>query len=75
MAESETPETQQRPIVRLGLFLISHSLLFGFVCCTAGVVALLLLPVLAKNTYISENTLMSWFSESHALRSGRIRGK
>ncbi|KAF3444604.1 hypothetical protein FNV43_RR14296 [Rhamnella rubrinervis] len=58
MAESETPRTKQRPIVRLGLFLISHSLLFSVVCCAAGVVALLLLPVLAKNTYISENALM-----------------
>ena len=27
-------------------------------CCTAGVLALFLLPVLAKNTYIFENALM-----------------
>lgn len=27
-------------------------------CCIAGFVTLLLLPVLAKNTYISENALM-----------------
>lgn len=47
-----------RPIVRLGIFLISHSLLVSVVCCTAGVLALLLLPLLAKNTYISENALM-----------------
>ncbi|KAH7529213.1 hypothetical protein FEM48_Zijuj05G0160700 [Ziziphus jujuba var. spinosa] len=37
---------------------LSHSLLFSIVCCTAGVLPLLLLPVLAKNTYISENALM-----------------
>nr|XP_048327222.1 glycosylphosphatidylinositol anchor attachment 1 protein-like isoform X2 [Ziziphus jujuba var. spinosa] len=58
MAEREAPRTKQRPIVRLGIFFISHSLLFSVVCCTAGVLALLLLPVLAKNTYISENALM-----------------
>ncbi|PON32582.1 GPI transamidase component Gaa, partial [Trema orientale] len=60
MAENETPtpRPKQRPIVRLGIFLISHSFLFSVVCCTAGVVALLLLPILAKSTYISENALM-----------------
>lgn len=47
-----------RPIVRLGILLISHSLLLSVVCCTAGVLTLLLLPLLAKNTYISENALM-----------------
>ncbi|KAM6548686.1 hypothetical protein CsatB_020362 [Cannabis sativa] len=61
MAANETPpppKSKQRPIVRLGIFLISHSFLFSVVCCAAGVVALLLLPILAKNTYISENALM-----------------
>ncbi|XP_047972677.1 glycosylphosphatidylinositol anchor attachment 1 protein-like isoform X1 [Salvia hispanica] len=47
-----------RPIIRIGLFLISHSLLVSIICCVAGVLTLLLLPVLAKNTYISENALM-----------------
>ncbi|XP_042001443.1 glycosylphosphatidylinositol anchor attachment 1 protein-like isoform X1 [Salvia splendens] len=47
-----------RPIIRIGLFLISQSLLVSIICCVAGVLALLLLPVLAKNTYISENALM-----------------
>ncbi|KAJ4832904.1 hypothetical protein Tsubulata_048204 [Turnera subulata] len=56
--KAEPPKTKTRPIVRIGIFLISHSLLASVVCCTAGVVALLLLPVLAKNTYISENALM-----------------
>ncbi|KAJ9152859.1 hypothetical protein P3X46_026371 [Hevea brasiliensis] len=56
--EKETPKMKPRPIVRLGIFLISHSFLVSVVCCTAGVLALLLLPVLAKNTYISENALM-----------------
>lgn len=56
--ETETPKMKPRPIVRLGIFLISHSLLVSVVCCTAAVLALLLLPLLAKNTYISENALM-----------------
>ncbi|XP_052195542.1 uncharacterized protein LOC127803388 [Diospyros lotus] len=58
MVESEPPKPKPRPIVRIGIFLISHSLLVSVVCCTGGVLALLLLPVLAKNTYISENALM-----------------
>ncbi|XP_057464464.1 uncharacterized protein LOC130754302 isoform X1 [Actinidia eriantha] len=58
MAESEAPKPKPRPIVRIGIFLISHSLLLSVLCCTAGVLGLLLLPVLAKNTYISENALM-----------------
>ncbi|XP_021813616.1 glycosylphosphatidylinositol anchor attachment 1 protein [Prunus avium] len=62
-SESVTPaipraRPKPRPIVQLGIFLISHSLLFSVVFSTAGVLALLLLPVLAKNTYISENALM-----------------
>ncbi|KAI3463034.1 hypothetical protein Pfo_019697 [Paulownia fortunei] len=59
MAETEPIiKPKPRPIIRIGLFLISHSLLVSVVCCTAGIFALLLLPVLAKNTYISENALM-----------------
>ncbi|KAM7506583.1 hypothetical protein LguiA_017036 [Lonicera macranthoides] len=59
MAKSEAAvEVKPRPIIRIGFFIISHSLLVSVVCCTAGVLALLLLPVLAKNTYISENALM-----------------
>ncbi|KAL1104469.1 hypothetical protein V6Z11_D04G067800 [Gossypium hirsutum] len=54
----EKPKPRVRPIVRLGIFLISHSFHVSVVCCTAGVLALFLLPVLAKNTYISENALM-----------------
>lgn len=90
-SENEAPKVKLRPIVRLGMFLISHSHLlryprtyfslflhsfihsfialililvwcffcfFSVVCCTAGVLTLLLLPLLAKNTYISENALM-----------------
>ncbi|GKV37225.1 hypothetical protein SLEP1_g45282 [Rubroshorea leprosula] len=56
--EKETPKPKPRSIVRLGIFLISHSFLVSVVCSTAGVLALLFLPVLAKNTYISENALM-----------------
>ncbi|CAH9142778.1 unnamed protein product [Cuscuta epithymum] len=58
MAESEPTNPKPRPIIRIGLLLISHSLLVSVVCCTSGVVALLFLPVLAKNTYFSENALM-----------------
>ncbi|KAL6135801.1 hypothetical protein ACLB2K_068026 [Fragaria x ananassa] len=62
MAEPETEpnasKSKRRPIVRLGIFLISHSFFFSLVLSTAAVLALLLLPVLAKNTYISENSLM-----------------
>ncbi|KAH7858076.1 hypothetical protein Vadar_019760 [Vaccinium darrowii] len=62
MVESEPLKPKPRPIVRIGIVLISHSLLVSVICCTAGVVALLLLTVLvsvvAKNTYISENALM-----------------
>lgn len=47
-----------RPIIRIGLFIISHSTLVSIVCCVTGVLALLLLPVLAKTTYFSENALM-----------------
>ncbi|XP_042515688.1 glycosylphosphatidylinositol anchor attachment 1 protein isoform X2 [Macadamia integrifolia] len=55
---TQTPKMKPRPIVRIGIFLISHSFFVCVVCCTAGIVALLLLPVLAKSTYISENALM-----------------
>ncbi|KAL3636642.1 hypothetical protein CASFOL_018941 [Castilleja foliolosa] len=59
MAETETViKPKPRPIIRIGLFLISHSHLVSLVCCAAGIAALLLLPILAKNTYISENALM-----------------
>ncbi|XP_047334023.1 glycosylphosphatidylinositol anchor attachment 1 protein-like isoform X1 [Impatiens glandulifera] len=59
MAEVVEPlRPKSRPIVRIGIFLISHSTLLSVVCFAAGVLALLLLPVLAKKTYISENALM-----------------
>ncbi|XP_010492962.1 PREDICTED: glycosylphosphatidylinositol anchor attachment 1 protein isoform X2 [Camelina sativa] len=47
-----------RPIVQLGIFLVAHSPVFSVVFSAAGVLALLILPLLAKNTYISENALM-----------------
>ncbi|ESQ41923.1 hypothetical protein EUTSA_v10012831mg [Eutrema salsugineum] len=53
-----SPKIKPRPIVQLGIFLISHSPVFSVVFSVAGVMALLLLPLLAKNTYISENALM-----------------
>ncbi|KAM7280013.1 hypothetical protein ACFE04_007147 [Oxalis oulophora] len=52
------PVARQRPIVRLGIFLISHSLIVSVLCCISAIISLLLLPVLAKNTYISENALL-----------------
>lgn len=47
-----------RPIVRLVVLLMSHRVIVSFLCCFAAVIALLLLPALAKNTYFSENALM-----------------
>lgn len=47
-----------RPIVRLARLMIAHSLLVSVLCCSSGILALLLLPVLAKNTYVSENALI-----------------
>ncbi|CAJ1946665.1 unnamed protein product [Sphenostylis stenocarpa] len=56
--ENSSAKPRVRPIVRIGIFLISHSNIVSLICFLAGVLALLLLPVLAKNTYISENALM-----------------
>lgn len=84
-----SPKIKPRPIVQLGIFLISHSPVFRLTCfrhhfasqcllvsmfwlrwwcysvvfSAAGVMALLLLPLLAKNTYISENALMPGLNE------------
>ena len=88
LAEQET-QPKPRLIVRLGVFLASHRILFRFtilspsccslnpsfhpfsfpkltihhfpvsvLCCSAGIITLLLLPSLAKNTYLSENALI-----------------
>ncbi|XP_024973521.1 glycosylphosphatidylinositol anchor attachment 1 protein isoform X2 [Cynara cardunculus var. scolymus] len=57
-AEIDGQKPKHRPIIRIGIFIIAHSFLVSVVCCTAGVLALLLLPVLAKKTYVSENALM-----------------
>ncbi|KAL4568319.1 hypothetical protein LXL04_023928 [Taraxacum kok-saghyz] len=56
--EIEGQKPKHRPIIRIGIFIIAHSFLVSVICCIAGVLALLLLPVLAKKTYISENALM-----------------
>nr|GEY45441.1 glycosylphosphatidylinositol anchor attachment 1 protein [Tanacetum cinerariifolium] len=56
--EVDPPKPKQRPIIRLVIFIIAHSFLFCIACTVAGVVALLLLPVLANKTYVSENALM-----------------
>lgn len=58
MAETEVSKKRKRPIARLAVLLLSHSILVSVICCAGGVLGLLLLPVLAKNTYISENALM-----------------
>eukprot|EP00268_Persea_americana_P037141 TRINITY_DN3676_c0_g1_i3.p1 TRINITY_DN3676_c0_g1~~TRINITY_DN3676_c0_g1_i3.p1 ORF type:complete len:732 (+),score=107.78 TRINITY_DN3676_c0_g1_i3:221-2416(+) len=55
---SSTEKRKPRLIVRLGIFLISHSTIVSLLCCVAGFLSLLILPILAKNTYISENALM-----------------
>ncbi|KAK7303065.1 hypothetical protein RJT34_13964 [Clitoria ternatea] len=57
-SESNSTKVRARPVVRLGMFLISHNNFVSVICFTAGLVALLLLPVLANNTYISKNALM-----------------
>ncbi|KAJ0978948.1 hypothetical protein J5N97_014422 [Dioscorea zingiberensis] len=58
--EDQTKQPRPRPrlIVLIASYLVSHSSIFSVVCCIAGLIAILLLPVLAKNTYISENALM-----------------
>ncbi|KXG33134.1 hypothetical protein SORBI_3003G259100 [Sorghum bicolor] len=72
-------ETQPKPrlIVRLGAFLASHHILFSVICCFAGIIALLLLPSLAKNTYLSENALIPGsanplFSTEDAIEANRF---
>ncbi|EMS56819.1 Glycosylphosphatidylinositol anchor attachment 1 protein [Triticum urartu] len=54
----EDKQPKPRLIVRLGIFLASHHILFSALCCSAGIMALLFLPSLAKNTYLSENALI-----------------
>ncbi|XP_026381521.1 glycosylphosphatidylinositol anchor attachment 1 protein-like [Papaver somniferum] len=56
--DSQNPKPKPRPIVRIGIFLISHNVFFSVICCIGGILALFLLPLMAKNSYISENALM-----------------
>ncbi|KAL8138240.1 hypothetical protein V2J09_004241 [Rumex salicifolius] len=51
-------KVKPRPIVRLVVLLMSHRVIVSFLFFFAGIIALLLLPALAKSTYISENALM-----------------
>ena len=44
----------------------NFALCSSVICLMAGVVALLLLPLLAKNTYISENALMPGYTHFHS---------
>ncbi|KAF3501499.1 hypothetical protein F2Q69_00044503 [Brassica cretica] len=69
-----SPKIKPRPIVQLGIFLISHSPVFSVVFSAAGVMALLLLPLLAKNTYISENALMPDIEFSSTLLNDALHG-
>ncbi|KAK9104362.1 hypothetical protein Scep_021206 [Stephania cephalantha] len=74
---SQPSNPKPRPIVRIGTFLISHSALFSLICCAAGILALFLLPVLAKNTYVSENALMPgsanpMFSNHDTMEANRL---
>ncbi|KAG0478646.1 hypothetical protein HPP92_013365 [Vanilla planifolia] len=79
-SEKETKQglaKKSRLIVRVGSFLVSHSALVSVICCIAGCVLLLLLPVLAKSTYVSENALMPgsatpMFSNQDALEANRL---
>lgn len=54
----EEKKKNRRLIVRVGALLIHYAVPVSVLCCLAGLLTLLLLPVLAKNTYISENALM-----------------
>lgn len=54
----EEKKKNRRLLVRLGALLIHYAVPVSVLCCLAGFLTLLLLPVLAKNTYISENALM-----------------
>nr|CCW28846.1 putative glycosyl phosphatidyl inositol transamidase like protein [Arachis duranensis] len=62
MAEAKTHNNSNKPrpriLIYLAIQIITHSTIVSVICFIAGIVALLLLPVLAKNTYISENALM-----------------
>lgn len=76
LAKQET-QPKSRLIVRLGVFLASHHILFSVICCYAGIIALLLLPSLAKNTYLSENALIPGsanplFSTEDAIEANRF---
>ncbi|OVA20791.1 Gaa1-like [Macleaya cordata] len=75
--DSQSPKPKPRPIVRIGIFLITHSSFVSVVCCAAGILALFLLPLLAKNTYISENALMPgsanpMFSRHETVEANRL---
>eukprot|EP01018_Ginkgo_biloba_P034046 Gb_21413 [translate_table: standard] len=66
-----------RLIARLGALLVLYANQVSILCCLAGLVTLLLLPVLAKNTYISENALMPGsanprFSNHDALQANKL---
>ncbi|XP_078445298.1 GPI transamidase component family protein / Gaa1-like family protein [Wolffia australiana] len=59
LRKDEKPKPRKgRLIVHIGRLLITHSFLVSVLCCCAGYASLLLLPLLAKNTYISENAIM-----------------
>ncbi|WOL00628.1 glycosylphosphatidylinositol anchor attachment 1 protein [Canna indica] len=79
--QGETTQQEKRPrsrlIVRLAAFLVAHSILVSVLCCIAGLISFLLLPVLAKNTYVSENALMpgsanSMFSSQDVQKANRF---
>ncbi|PKA66845.1 hypothetical protein AXF42_Ash003502 [Apostasia shenzhenica] len=76
--EEKPPAARKsRLIFRLFSFLVSHSNVVSVACLIAGCIVLLLLPVLAKNTYISENALMpgaakSMFSNQDVLEANKL---
>ncbi|KAK1309608.1 hypothetical protein QJS10_CPA09g00717 [Acorus calamus] len=75
MATAHPPKKKPRLLVRLGTFIVSHSVSVSVLCCLAGLLTLLLLPVLAKNTYVSENALMpDPVGESHVFGERCSRG-
>jgi glycosylphosphatidylinositol transamidase len=51
-------EPRRRLLPHLASLLLKYSYIISMVCYAAGLVTVLLLPALAKSTYISENALM-----------------
>ncbi|EFJ26590.1 hypothetical protein SELMODRAFT_97440 [Selaginella moellendorffii] len=56
--DRQAPPLKGRLLARLAVLIVRHAALVSFVCCVAGIVSLMLLPVLAKSVYVDENALL-----------------